>query len=582
MIDSFRRAGAPLLMLALMTTVAALAAPPAAAQSASQITPHSLAPPIQGNAQGGIAVTETDDLRTPPGADQLFVTLAGVSISADSPELTSIGATVRDTLVGQRVSGAQIFAAARKLEAAYAKAGYVLVRVVLPPQQLRDGTQLRLRVVDGFIERIDTAGVSERVRGRISRIVGPLISKRGLKLAEIERRILLASDTPGVILRSTLGPGSETGAAVLIIDGKYQPIDGSLNGDNSLSQSLGGYQLGVGIDANSVLDAGELAYLRADGDPTWEGDGSFFSSKARNRMLAAGIIVPLGIDGTTFNVEVTQARTTPTRSDDTQSTDLFERLSLRLRYPWIRARDFDLASQFVFDAQSENEDLLLPAPLPLFDDRLRIVRLAQEWDGINAIGGALSGGFTMSFGFDGLGARSAGAATPLLPLSRQGAGANFAKIDGSLRYSQSFTPHLNAQISIRGQDAFGRSLERSEEIGIADPDSLSAFDAGSLQGDSGFVVRAEVASPWLVANSGRSALLASPYAFEAQGEVYEANPTVLEAPQIHAGAYGAGLRLGEAQAGSRSNGSLNVEVARQTGGYLRDVTRVRIAAVIKF
>ena len=52
--------------------------------------------------------------------------------------------------MGRPVSGADIFAAARALEAAYANAGYVLVRITLPPQKLVNGSKLRLVVVDGL------------------------------------------------------------------------------------------------------------------------------------------------------------------------------------------------------------------------------------------------------------------------------------------------------------------------------------------------------------------------------------------------------------------------------------------------
>ena len=68
------------------------------------------------------------------------------------------------------------------LAAAYAAAGYVLVRVVLPPQQLLNGARLKLVVVDGFIERIETRDVPERVRHRITTLVGPLTGRRGLTL----------------------------------------------------------------------------------------------------------------------------------------------------------------------------------------------------------------------------------------------------------------------------------------------------------------------------------------------------------------------------------------------------------------
>jgi len=558
----------------------ALWASAAVAQSASQITPHSLAP-IQANAEGGITIGEVPELETPAGADQLFVTLSSVSVAAEAPELVKIGTAVTSRLVGQRVSGAQIFAAARDLETAYAKAGYVLVRVVLPPQELKDGEQLEFEVIDGYIERIETKDVPARVRRRIKALVGPLTGKHTLRLREIERRILLAGDTPGVILRSTLAPGSASGAAVLIIEAKDRPVDLSVSTDNSLSRSLGTYQLGLGAEFNSLLHAGELAYVRFNGDPSFGPDGAL-ASQPRNRMLAAGLILPLGNNGLTFNLEGTQARTTPTADAGSQSTDLFERLSLRLRYPWIRSRDFNLSSQLVFDAQNEHEDLVLPAGLPLFDDRLRIVRLVQEGDGVFRWGGSFSGEFTTSYAFDGLGARSAAHASTALPLSRQDAGASFKKIEGSLTYAQALVPHLNAQMSGRAQYAFGAAIERSEQFGIADTQSLSAFDSGSLQGDSGYVLRGELGSPWLLANMHRAALLAAPYVFGARGEVFSADTTALEAPHISAGSYGAGVRLSSGASGSPSNGSLSLEFARESGGNIHDVGRLRLAASLRF
>jgi hypothetical protein len=60
------------------------------------------------------------------------------------------------------------------------------------------------------------------------------------------------------------------------------------------------------------------------GDP---GD-EFFSDNPRDRSLAVGEIVPLGVDGVTFNVEATDARTTPEASAGAQASDQFGRLSV--------------------------------------------------------------------------------------------------------------------------------------------------------------------------------------------------------------------------------------------------------------
>jgi hemolysin activation/secretion protein len=537
------------------------------AQTASQITPPSFRPNLE--RQSGFALPGTPGLATPAGAEKLFVKLSGVSIKGGLPALAAASAALEAKLTGHRISGADVFAAARDLEAAYAGAGYVLVRVILPPQQLVNGARLKLVVVDGFIERIETKDVPERVRDRIMTLVGPLTGRRGLMLSEIERRVLLAGDTPGVVLRSTLSPGQAEGATVLVIDGTYQAVSETLTYDNTLSRALGRNTLGAGLDFNSIAGLGELVYLRVSGDPNDGGNG-FFETYPRNRMLAAGFILPLWVDGLTFNAEYTDSRTTPEAVAGIQTTDTFDRLSLRLRYAWLRGRNANFNSELDFDAQDEQQSLFVGGdPVPLSLDRLRIVRFVNDGDVLTPWGATISGRAAASFGIDGLGARSAADASALLPLSRQGADATFQKFDIVLNYNQSVVDHLAVSLSARAQTSFNAPLLHSEQIGIANTTGLSAFDAGTIVGDQGYVVRGELQSPWSlpVQNPifGQSiGIVAAPYIFGAYGEVSLEDPTALEAPRIHAASYGAGLRFGGAATGTLSNGSLSLEYGHAT------------------
>lgn len=555
-----------LLTSSLLLAGGLLALPPdASAQTASQIVPPSFAPNLERG--GGFTLPGTPGLATPDGAEKLYVKLSGVSIKGGLPALAAAAAALEARLSGRKVSGAEVFAAARELEAAYAAAGYVLVRVILPPQKLVNGTRLRLVVVDGFIERIETKDVPERVRRRIMTLVGPLAGRRGLTLTEIERRVLLAADTPGVILRSTLAPGTGEGATVLVIEATHQMVSGMLSYDNTLSKALGRNTLGAGLDFNSVAGLGELVYLRAAGHPD-DGDNGFFARYPRNRTLAGGVIVPLWVDGLTFNAEYTDARTTPASVAGIQTTDTFDRLSLRLRYAWLRGRTANFNSELSFDAQDETQSLFVAnAPVPLSQDKLRIVRFTNDGDVLTPWGAAITGRATASFGIDGLGARRAADASPLLPLSRQGADATFQKFDIALGYSQTLHDHLALSLSARAQTSFNAPLLRSEQIGIANTSGLSAFDAGSIVGDQGYVVRGELSSPWSlptqIAWFGPAVgIVASPYIFGAYGEVDLKNPTVLEAASIRAASYGGGLRLGGGATGTLSNGSLTLEYGR--------------------
>jgi hemolysin activation/secretion protein len=554
----------------------------AQAQTASQITPPSFRPDVE--RQRGFALSAGPGLATPAGAEKLFVKLSGVQVKGGRQELAAATAELERRLIGRPVSGAEVFAAARDLEAAYARAGYVLARVVLPPQHLVNGARLKLTVIDGFIERVEFKDVPERVRVRIAGLIQPLVGRPGVTLVEMERRVLLAGDTPGAILRSTLAPGKAEGATVLVIEAKYQPVSAILTFDNTLSKALGRTSVGTGVDFNSISGHGELVYLRAAGHPEG-GDNGFFDRYPTNRTLAAGVIVPLWVDGLTFNAEVTDARTTPEAVAGLQTTDTFQRLSLRLRYSWLRGRAANFNSEVSFDAQDETQSLFVATDaVPLSEDRLRVLRFTHDGDLFTLWGGLISARVTGSFGIDALGARSAADATALLPLSRQGADATFQKLDVMLGYSQALHEHLTVNLAARAQTSFGRALLRSEQIGIANTTAISALDAGSVVGDQGYVMRGELASPWVIPLPQMPfGLVAAPYVYAAYGRVELLEPTVLEAAAIRATSYGGGLRIGGNVPGQLSNGSLTLEYGRATRSDALDATdRITVTTAFRF
>jgi len=531
------------------------------AQTASQITPPSFRPPPQVNT-AGVSIPEGQGLEAPAGAEKLRVKLKDVDVEGGLPDMAEATRKIVAGLAHRTVTAAEIFAAARRLETEYGRAGYALVRVVLPAQKLNDGARLRLVVVDGFLERIDTSTLPERIRGRVEATLAPLVGQRGIKLSAIERKLLLAGDTPGARLRSTLQAGSVRGASVLVIDGKYRPLAGQVTSDNSLSPSLQRWSTGVGVDFNSLLGLGELVYLRAGGYPDG-GENGLFTDDPRNRNYAAGIVVPIGHDGLTLNLEATRTRANPTAEPGTLGFgSAFERYSARLRYPWIRSRALTISSELSFDAQNDKLDAVTPISLPIAEDRLRIARLGLDGIWFTPLGGVFIGNVVASFGIDGLGARSAADATPLLPLSRQGADAAFQKLMVSASYSQPLAAHLGLDLFARAQTSFGKPLLQSEQIGLVGANGLSSFDAGALQGDSGYVLRGELSSPWYVPLSG-SIISLAPYAFGAVGQVHLEMPTVLETADIIGASYGLGLKVGTALAGDPANASLTLEWGRQ-------------------
>lgn len=532
------------------------------AQTASQITPPSFTPPREDRPGAPIDLPSNVARQAPAGAEQLFVTLAGVETSGGSLSADTLAA-LRAQVVGKRVSVADLYAAAAAAETAEARAGRVLLRVAVPQQQLTDGATLRLTVVEGFIERVDTAALPGAVRARVSLLAARLLLDKDVTQADLERRLLLAADVPGVTLRSTLAPGERPGGVVLRIDADYRPVTGFLSVDNTLPEALGRTAYGIGVDFNSVLGAGELIYLRASGLPNTGPRTSFLDPTPRNRALAAGMVLPLGSDGLTLTIEGTDARTAPRRASALLPGfgSRFQRLSYALRYPVVRRRALTVGLEAGFDAQDERVRLIDPVVLPISQDRLRILRAAGDVSAYLPGGGYAAARVEGSFGIDALGARSARDASVVLPLSRAGSDADFQKLTLTASLDQPVADHLSLAARARAQTGFGQVMANAEQIGIASTDALSPLPSGLIQGDDGYAIRGEGRAPFAITRPGVFASL-SPYAFAAHGAVRFQQPTAFERRTTEAFAYGAGVRLAGQARGGTPGLSAGVEYGR--------------------
>lgn len=546
-----------------LSTLIGVGATAAFAQTASQVTKESYAPPVVRPVQGGIDLPIGGGPEAPAGAAKLAVTPAGLQVEGAIAELAAETAVIEARLKGKRVTGADLFAAARDLEAAYARAGYLLVRVTLPPQTIRDGMPLKLVVTDGHIEAIETSALPENVRGRIDAILGSLIGRTGLTRQELERRLLLAGDTPGVVLKSTLKAGTKPGSTVIVVDGRYNPVTTSISADNGLSDDLGTYASTLGFDFNSVLGLGELVYTRLSGYPGFNQQG-LLSDDPRNRQIVLGMNLPLGTDGWWLNVEGVDSKTHPTSGLGYTMRDEFQRFSVKTGYSWLRSRDVNASTIVGFDVADEDQDIQFGGVrVPFTSDKLRVLRLTQTADAFTSLGGIVSGSMTASFGLDAFGARHG---TARLPLSRDGAEPDFTKLDVTARYSQSFfQEQVLFSLAGKAQTSFGQALAASEQFALGGFDWLSAYNGGSMQADTGAAFRAELAFPTVLSPIDTGQAIggsAAPYVFLASGIAKLEQPSAVEKSISRAASFGAGIRFSLSDGDSVSSAALVVEYAR--------------------
>jgi hemolysin activation/secretion protein len=239
-----------------LSLLSGLSVASAAAQTPapSRLAPQSLRP--EAPAAANVVLPGEQGLVAPANAERLSVEIGKVVVEGGFPELKEAAAALAAPLEGRKVSLAQIYALANAIEQAYASAGFVLARVVVPPQKLQRRGPLRLVVVDGFIEAIDAKGLPERERAAILVRASALIGQRHLRLSEIERRLLLAADLPGASLKSTLTRGASAGGAILVLEGTQRLVVGSLGYDNRLPAAPG--NRGVQMMMSKTAEQGEF------------------------------------------------------------------------------------------------------------------------------------------------------------------------------------------------------------------------------------------------------------------------------------------------------------------------------------
>jgi len=426
----------------------------------------------------------------------------------------------------QRTSVANIYKLAESIEMLYRKAGYALVRVLVPPQKLNDGDTLRLIVLDGFVESIDASAVDERSRHRVLTVMQRLVGQRHISDEAIERALTLAGRSPGLTLRSTLLPGSEPGGTILKLDGTFTRATGSLSADDRLSKALGPWQTTLQVSLNELIGDGVQLYANASGGQNLI---RAFQSDARRRVSGGGAIIPIGSDGLSINPEFTSSVSRPAPQPGVpRSESTFERYTLRLIYPLILNRQQELTITGTLDATKQIDTLpefeLIAADgssqgaYVLDRDRLRVARLGASWSTSLDTSRRLNAGLTLSSGTTRFGARTKQDVTSSgIQMSRTDADPAFTKLEGSVAFVQPLPMGVQSRSALRAQLALKGVLPSSELFSLDGEDALSTFTSGSLSGDGGWMFRQELSRPMTSRLSSVSAQL-EPYVFAAAGK----------------------------------------------------------------
>lgn len=416
--------------------------------------------------------------KVPDGAEKIRFNLNSITVEGVSTYTQEDLQPVYQDKLGQNISLAELYAISTALTNKYRNDGFILTQVIVPPQTI-DGGQVKLQVVEGFIDSISVEGTDDpHAMSLIKRYAAQLQNANALNVRQLERYLLLISDLPGVEARSVLGPSEgQAGAASLRIIVERDPYDALLSLDNFGSRFLGPVQGSAAGSLNSFFGNNERITGQVVVAPHNKELG----------FISLGYEQPIGDNGTKISFLASHTDTEPgfTLDEfDVQGRSQF--MSVRVEHPFLRSRSRNAYGYVSLDwreVESRNNLELTRR------DNIRALRAGGRYEfldtlfgvGVNALG------FEVSQGLNILGSSQEDDAN----MTRPGAEPEFTKFTADAQRLQRVTNNINLLLAARGQVS-ANPLLAAEEFGVGGPNFGRGFDPSEIIGDDGVAAKVEL------------------------------------------------------------------------------------------
>ena len=212
-------------------------------------------------------------------------------------------------IVGEPQSINKLYSLALDIEKEFNDKGYRLLELYYLFKNLIKSKQQFFQGYQWFYRKIDLSKVP-KTNLRTYAYLKPLINKKSLRLKDMERQLLLASNIAGMKLSSSLASGFKEGGTKLIIEAEHKAVSGGLNFDNTQSKELGRQQGQARAVINSPLGLGETISLFGLSRPTFKGM-SGTGIEVPIRAGGVSISAPVGDKGVTAGVSYLESMTRP-------------------------------------------------------------------------------------------------------------------------------------------------------------------------------------------------------------------------------------------------------------------------------
>ncbi|WP_174293454.1 ShlB/FhaC/HecB family hemolysin secretion/activation protein [Sphingomonas bacterium] len=404
-------------------------------------------------------------------------------------------ADIYATYVGRTLSPIALAGLADAIADRARERGFLFVAVTIPPQTLEAGL-LKLTIDEGRVDEVRLVGVDNHA---LRATLAPIVGVGPVTADQVQLRLLLAGDIPGMSLRQTRLV-REGDRDILVVELGDKRISGVVTADNFGSRPIGPIRLTASATVARLLaDDDAVTYVVA-------------TSPFHPRELGYGAVryaKRVGSNGTELSGAFSYAAVHPgsyltDRDIDGRSWTA----QLSGSRPLLRRTGGSLWLQASFDVRSVKQDW---AGELARRDRLSVGRL-RLYGYATVLGGVIQASATASQGVDLFDANRAG--DPLA--SRADADGKFTSVAFTADWSGPVIGRLGARVSLAGQVA-GEPLLISEELGLGGGQFLRPYDYDERSGDDGVAGSTEL--HYLLARSAGPLKGPSIYAFASGGSV---------------------------------------------------------------
>jgi len=443
--------------------------PPRSGSQMQQIppapVPQKSIPEIRVEPSGAPALPGSDNVRFPVRTLQI----TGQTLYSEADLLAVSG-----FIPGGDVSLADLRGIAARIADHYHRNGYIVAQAYLPAQDIKDGS-VTIAVLEGRYGKVNLNNQSKLRNSQATGLLEGLNSGDPIAIAPLENRLLLLSDTPGVVVKSTLVPGAAVGTSDLnvdVTDGRL--VTGSVEADNAGNRYTGEYRVGASVYLHNALGLGDLGGLRVitSGSGLTYGRG-FYQVQAGKFTLGAAYSALEYKLGKEFK--------------DLQAHGTAEVASLYASYPLIRSRNTNLNAMVGYDLRTYQDRIDAP-PASVTDKTANVWMASLYGNHRDGFGGGGLSSFSLTLSAGDLDIQTPAA----LAIDQATARTNgsYGKLAYSASRLQTLSDRWSLFAGINGQFA-SKNLDISEKMSLGGPYAVRAYPVGEAYADEGYVVNLE-------------------------------------------------------------------------------------------